>query len=369
MGLVIGFELFFWIVIWQLMRIIGVFEHSSVGERLTYLTPEYAWLFLSLSILIPVFFIQLHNRNKLVERLGNVKTIQTFMRPVATRRVFWRYFFIRNAFVFIIFALMQPVLGTRDMKGQSSGVELIFALDISNSMNTRDIKGGETRLEVAKRAMNQLVNQSSASRIGLMVFAGNAYPQLPLTADKKAAKMYIDELNTNFISNQGTNISAALKESSKFFSKEKIRKVLVLITDGEDHEGGMESAYTAINDKNIEVLILGIGAEEGGIVPRSDAPNDVSLKDDLGRSVISKVNTEMLDNIGNRLDSKVIVSNESFPNVSEFLTQLNKSSGDNTVNLSFRVKENRYQWPLSLAILSILILFIKESRPDKKEKL
>ena len=118
-------------------------------------------------------------------------------------------------------------------------------------MNTRDITGGETRLTVAKRAMNQMINQSSASRVGLLIFAGNAYPQLPLTADKDAAKMYIDELNTSFISNQGTNVSAALEESSRFFSKEKTKKVLVLITDGEDHEGGLNKHTNQLKNKKL----------------------------------------------------------------------------------------------------------------------
>ena len=366
-GLVFGFELFFWIVIWQLMRISGVFTASSAGERLTFLNPNYAWLFTCLIVLITVFLQQLYKRNSLIEKIGNPKTIVTFLRPVSTMNVFWRYFFIRNAIVFIIFALMQPVLGTKDVKGQSTGVELLFALDVSNSMNTRDTQGGETRLEVAKRAMNQIVNQSSASRVGLLIFAGNAYPQLPLTADKRSAKMYIDDLSTNFVSNQGTNIAAALKESSKFFSQEKLRKVLVLVTDGEDHEGGMESAYSAIKDKNIEVLILGIGTEEGGIVPRSGAVNDVSLKDELGRSVISKVNQDMLEMVGSELNAEVVVSNESFPNVSKFLTHINKTSGANSVNLNFKVKENRYQYPLSLAILSVFVLFIMESRPNRKK--
>ena len=367
-GIVLGSELLFWVVILQLMRIFGVFSTDSVGEVLSFLHLKYAWFFLLLPLLIGVFYYQIFKRNQMVDRLGSPKIQSTFLRRVSTTKVFWRFFFIRNALVFIIFALMQPVLGTKDVKGQSNGVELIFAVDVSNSMNTRDINGGETRLEVAKRTMNQLVNQSTSSRVGLLIFAGNAYPQLPLTADKEAAKMYIDELNTNFISNQGTNIAAALEESSIFFSNRKTKKVLVLITDGENHEGGMQEAYDALKDKNIDVLILGLGTEKGGIVPRSEAPNSVSLKDDLGRSVISKVNLKMLEDISNNLYGEVMLSNESFPNVSQFLTHINSSSSSNEVNLKFKVKENRYQWPLSVAILSIFLLFINESIPESKRQ-
>jgi len=358
-------ELAFWLLAWQMLKIFGVFSSHEGGEHLMFLYPKYAWWFLIVPFLMGVFIYQLYKRNQLVEGLGNMKTLRTFMRTVSTKNVFIRYFFIRNVFVFAVFALMQPAFGTKTLKGTSSGVELIFAVDISNSMNTRDITGGETRLTVAKRAMNQLVNNSTASRVGLLIFAGNAYPQLPLTADKEAAKMYIDELNTSFISNQGTNMSAALEEASNFFSKEKSKKVLVLITDGEDHEGGMEKAYADIQKKNINVFVLGIGTEKGGIVPESEVPNALSLKDEMGRSVISKVNYQMLEEIAKELNGEVLLSNESFPNVSKFLTQINTSSGTNTVDLEFKVNENKYQWPLGFALLSLLILMVWEAAPKR----
>ena len=368
-GLVLGFEIIFWLITWQLMSSFGVFSSDFSTEALSFLDSNYAWLFFLLPILITVFFYQLYKRNKLVDNFGSIKTLHTFLRPVSTRKVFWRYFFIRNAIVFTVFALMQPALGSKNVKGQTNGAELIFAVDISNSMNTRDITGGETRLEVAKRAMTQLVNQSASARVGLLIFAGNAYPQLPLTADKEAAKMYIDELNTSFISNQGTNISAALKESSRFFSKQETKKVLIIITDGEDHEGDMKEAYKAIKRKKIDVLILGIGTEKGGIVPMNEKLNSVSLKDELDRSVISKVNLTMLEEIAKNLNGTVTLSNESFPNVSDFLTQINSNSRTNIVDLNFKIKENRYQWPLLISILSILLLFIGESIPKSKNNL
>ncbi|WP_417266226.1 VWA domain-containing protein [Brumimicrobium sp.] len=365
---VVVLELVFWVLVWQLLSIFGVFSDQGVGEQLSFLHPAYAWWFLTVPLLMAIFIYQLRQRNQLVEQLGSVKTLRTFMRYVSTRNVFIRYFLIRNTIVFAVFALMQPALGTKTIKGTTTGVELIFAVDISNSMNTRDIVGGETRLIVAKRAMNQLINESTASRIGLLVFAGNAYPQLPLTADKNAAKMYIDELNTSIISNQGTNISAALEESSRFFSKEETKKVLILITDGEDHEGGMKKAYAEIKKANVDVFILGIGTEKGGIVPESEEPRALSLKDDMGRSVISKVNLSMLEDIANEVGGEVLLSNESFPNVSDFLTQINTSSETNTVDLEFKVSENRYQWPLGLALLTLLVLLVWEAAPKREIK-
>lgn len=366
-GSIVVWELVFWVLIWQLLRIFGVFSKSTVGDQFVFLKPDYGWWCLVIvPVLIAIFLFQVEKRNRLVNRLGDNKTIHSFLNSVSSFRLFWRYFFIRNVFVFTVFALMQPAYGTKTVHGETTGVELIFAVDVSNSMNTRDIKGGESRLTVAKRAMTEMVNQSSASQVGLVIFAGDSYPELPLTPDIDMVKMYIDHLNTSLISNQGTNISAALKSASKFFTKEETRKVLVLITDGEDHEGDMKSAYASLKDKNVLALILGIGTEKGGIVPNDENPHSPPLKDDLGRVVVSKVNFQMIKDIAKELNGNYLLSNESFPNVSQFLTEINNSSDTNTVDLTFEVKKNRYQWPLGLALFSLIVLLAWESLPRKR---
>jgi len=365
---IIAWEIVFWILTWQVFRIFGVFTSQATGEQVTFLTPTYGWWLILIPLIGFLFTYQLVKRNQLVRQLGNEKTVQTFTRPVSTLNVFIRYFLMRNAFVFIILALMQPAFGKKTVKGTTNGVEMIFALDLSNSMNTRDIEGGDSRLDVAKRAMSQFVNRAPASKVGILIFAGSVYPQLPLTADKNAAKMYIDELRTSFISNQGTNIAAALTEASEFFSKDKTKKVLVLITDGENHEGGLKSAYQAIEEKNIQVLLLGIGSEKGGIVPKTDRSSDGYLKDELGRTVISKLNPKMLDEIGGQLDATVEFSDQNFPNISHLLTQINSSSKGNKVDLKFEVKENRYQWPLTVGLLSLLLLVLEELFQSKNRK-
>src|SRR5690554_2008832 len=169
-GFLIALELLFWVIIWQLFNIFGVFSpQTEGGEQLHFLHSHYAWWLILLPILIAIFLLQLFRRNQLVENLGNIKTLRTFIRPVSTKKVFIRYFLIRNALVFSVFALMQPALGTKSVKGTTTGIEMIFSVDLSNSMNTRDIQGGETRLTVAKRVMNQMINQSSASRWGLLI--------------------------------------------------------------------------------------------------------------------------------------------------------------------------------------------------------
>ncbi len=360
-------ELIFWVLIWQVLALFDVFSKPTVGDQLVFLKPDYGWwLLIIVPVFIAVVFFQVGKRNQLIKKLGDKKTIHTFLNPVSTFRMFWRYFFVRNILVFTVFGLMQPSFGTKTIQGKKSGVELIFAVDVSNSMNVRDTKGGDSRLTIAKRAMTQIVNRSAVSQVGLIIFAGNAYPELPLTPDIEVFKMYIDDLNTSLISNQGTNISGAIKASSKFFSKEKSKKVLVLITDGEDHEGNMEAAYATIKDKNIQVLILGVGTEKGGIVPNGDHPNAPPLKNDLGQVVVSKVNLQMIQSMAKSMNGDFMLTNASFPNVSHFLTQINNSSKRNTVDLELKVKKNRYQWPVGLALFSLIVLLLWEAAPRKK---
>lgn len=362
-------ELIFWVIGGQTLSVLGLFSSHSSGERLQFLYPQYGWWnMLMIPLVLGVFLFQMTRRNQLINQLGITQVTETFLRPISTIRVFIRYFLVRNILVFILFALMQPAFGTKTVQGMTSGIDLVFAVDVSNSMNTRDIKGGDTRLTVAKRVINQTVNQSAVARVGLLAFAGSAYPQLPLTADVGAAKMYIDALSTSLISNQGTNIAEALKEADKYFNDQETGKVLFLITDGEDHEGGITNAFKPLKEKGVNVFVLGIGTENGGIVPISDRKNARPMKDELGRVVTSKVNLKMLNEIANELNGKVMHSNSAFPNISQFLTQINSKTETNSVALEFEVKENRYQWPLSIALLLLCILFVWESVPTKIEK-
>lgn len=358
---VFAWELIFWVLLYQILNVFGVFAENSTGERVVFLEEGYAWYLILALLFVALFVLQLFQRNKMVKELGSEDVVSNILRPVSSTLAFWRYFLIRNAIVLIILALMQPAFGNKKITAQTNGVELVFAMDISSSMDAKDMSNNGSRIEAAKKAMIQFVNQAPAGKVGLLVFAGSVYPQLPLTADKVAAKMYIEELSTDIMSNQGTNIGLALNEASVFFSEDKVKKVVVLITDGENHEGGLQSAYSVLKENNIELLVLGLGSKKGALVPKSAEPNSGYLKDDLGRSVISKLNEEMIKEIAQDAGGSYIISSDAFPNISKLLTQINSSETTNEVDLEFEVKENRYQWPLSMAMVCLLILFIWET--------
>ncbi len=354
-------ELLFWLLGYQLLKIYQ-FSSDSLGEKIIFISPEYAWLGAVLPLYWAFYFMQLNGRNSYVRSIPTPELVKTFLTPVSSIYSFVRYFLIRNVLVLLVIAAMQPSFGNKLVTGKASGVELVFAVDVSQSLNAKDMSDGDGRLQAAKRAMTQLMNTSSSAKVGILIFAGSVYPQLPLTADKSAAKMFIEELSTDLISNQGTNIALALENSAEYFSTDKLKKVVVLITDGEDHEGGVTVSIEVLKEKGIELAVLGLGSKNGALVP-VDPTNTAAgyLKSATGQSVISKVNPVMLTEIAKQAEGKVVVTSDAFPNVNPLLTQINNLKSTKQVDLEFEVKENRYRLPLGFALLCLMILLIADS--------
>jgi len=358
---VIVWELVFWLLGYQILTVFQ-FSSDTVSEKIIFISQKYSWLGILLPVYWVLYFSQIRGRNSYVNSIPSPELVSTFLSPVSSVYSFFRYFLVRNAIVFLVIAAMQPSFGNKLVTGKASGVELVFAVDVSQSMNACDMADGNSRLEAAKRAMTQLMNQTSSAKVGMLIFAGSVYPQLPLTADKSAAKMFIEELSTDLISNQGTNVGLALENSVEYFSEDKLKKVVVLITDGEDHEGGINSSIALLKEKGIELSILGLGTINGGLIP-VDPKSPVAgyVKNDLGQSVMTKVNPRMLEEIAGQAEGKIVVSSDAFPNINALLTQINNLKSTKQVDLEFEVKENRYRIPLSIALICLTILFIGDS--------
>ncbi|MDG0973151.1 MAG: VWA domain-containing protein [Crocinitomicaceae bacterium] len=354
-------ELLFWLLGYQLLKIYQ-FSSDSLGEKIIFISPQFAWLGILLPIYWVFYFMELNGRNSYVRSISTPELVKTFLTPVSSIYSFVRYFLIRNVLVLLVIAAMQPSFGNKLVTGKASGVELVFAVDVSQSLNAKDMSDGDSRLQAAKRAMTQLMNTSSSAKVGILIFAGSVYPQLPLTADKSAAKMFIEELSTDLISNQGTNIAVALENSAEYFSTDKLKKVVVLITDGEDHEGGVKASIEVLKEKGIELAVLGLGSKNGALVP-VDPTNKAAgyLKSATGQSVISKVNPVMLTEIAKQAEGKVVVTSDAFPNVNPLLTQINNLKSTKPVDLEFEVKENRYRLPLGFALFCLMILLMADS--------
>lgn len=348
---VLVWEFIFWALTGLILFLIGYLDPSATGEQVGFKEPSNFWLFLSL---IPILGVYLYNVYSINNLAGAAHpTVRKFiLQPVSSLNSFLKYFFFRNAIVCLIFAMAQPVFGTKKVSGTLESLELVICLDVSNSMNTKDISDELTRLQIAKRALNELVNNLHGEKIGIAVFAGSAFVQLPLTNDYNSAKMFINEIESDMISNQGTNIAAALSTSIGMFSPEKTTKGIILVTDGENHEENPDEVLKEIKEKKIQLSVLGIGTEQGGPVPINPERPELGYKTTAaGRTVISRVDEKFIYSIATKAEGSATMSSDPFPNLSDLLTQINQMKRTKVHDLEFDIQENRYQIPLFASLI------------------
>jgi Ca-activated chloride channel family protein len=390
---IIRFELIFWgilILVALAIRLLD-FKKSWIKPYLSdslissskpalekYLTQESQFTFLHLGFavflfLIPIYFFgeywYMQWKNRKMEQFGNTTILENMFQPIQEKYIIRKLFFFRNFIFFITLALMQPVFGKSKVTTNSKNVELIVALDISNSMNVKDISL-ESRLTIAKRSLVQLINTLRGERIGICVFAGKAYVQLPLTADYIAAKMYVNEIETSMLSQQGTNIGEALGVSSQMFSKAKVGKQILLVTDGENLDGNLEENVQYIRENDIQVAVLGIGTKNGGYIPNNPFKPEFGYKImEDGKKVISKINPKLIEDIAQKTAGFAAITSSSFPNLEKIIKHIRAIKSENSKEkTTLEVKENRYQEMLVIALLFLVLFFYASTLTYKKEQ-
>lgn len=351
-------EILFWSAYYLILQVFTSAYTTGKVDHVLYKYPEAFKLLFILIPIIGVYFYSIFNHNKTSKISGN-SALKSLFQPVSTLKSFIKYFLFRNAFVFLIIALAQPIYGKKKVAGTSESLELVVALDISNSMNCRDISPEISRLEIAKRALIQLVNNLHGEKIGVTLFANSAFVQLPLTRDYSAAKLFIQEIESGMISSQGTNIAEALEVSSEMFSKEITTKGIILVTDGENHERKPDEILAKIKESKIQLSLLGIGTKKGGLIPKNPKRPELGYKSDaLGKTVVTKLNPNFLQSIAQKGGGKSSVSSSEFPNLSALLTQINQMKRTKIDTLEFDIKQERYQIPLFLSLLFWMVLIL-----------
>jgi Ca-activated chloride channel family protein len=347
---------------------LGYFTSATSTEHLLYKYPQ-RLQFLLLIIPIAGMFVYNSWRNNKVAHGLPVRVKESYLQPVSTNFSFIKYAFFRTAFAFLVLALAQPVFGKRKAPGTVEKLELVVCLDVSNSMNTRDISKELSRLEISKRAMIQMVNNLHGEKIGICLFANNAFVQLPVTRDYGAAKMFINDIETSMISSQGTNIDAALKVSLEMFSKERTAKGIIMVTDGENHEVDPSEVLEQIKESDVQLSVLGIGTKKGGLVPKNPKRPELGYKTTAtGKSVHSKLDEQFIKKIASKGGGKASISSSEFPDLSALLTQINHMKRTKIDNLEFDIKQERYQVPLVFALVFWLAYLLWSKRYSRLNK-
>lgn len=359
-------EAIFGVFAFTLFTIIGFFNENLQISSIHFLKPYNLILFVFLVPFTFLFVRSLIRKNEIDSHLSQFN--QKGIPQPDSVWVITRFYILRSAFVFLIFAMAQPIYGKKKVKGTVKSMELVVCLDVSKSMNTIDIEQ-TPRIEVAKRALNALINTLAGEKIGLCIFAGTSYVQLPLTTDYNAAKLFISDVSTDFVSNQGTNVTAALNTSKDMFSKENVTKAIFLITDGENHEEEDKAIYAKIIENNIQVCVLGIGTSAGGAIPLNPTYlGEGYVTNSVGQRVISRMNPSFVRQIANQTNGVAMITSEAYPNLQTLLTQINQMKRTKLRNLEFNIEESRYQLPLTVSLICFVIWLLLPALKDLRSK-
>ena len=335
--------------------------------------PEFLYLLITLPFLLILFLLALNARKKNIQKFGDFSLIKSLMPETSVVRIHVKFWLVFIAITLIIIAIARPQFGSKREKVKKEGVEIMIALDISNSMLSQDKDLSVSRLDKAKQIISKLIDDLGNDKVGLVVFAGDAYIQLPITTDYISAKMFLSSISPNLILTQGTAIGKAINLSvTSFTSDESTSKTIIILTDGENHEDDAVQAAEDAMKQNIQIQVIGIGSLEGSPIPISkDMPN-VFRKDKDGNFIITKLNEVMCQQIahaGKGIYVRADNSNKALKTLQDKISQIDKSEFEASVYSEYNEQFPIFIWcALFILILEFLILD-RKNRLFRKVKL
>lgn len=320
-------------------------------------TPEYLYLLIIVPIILAIYIYSNYRRKKSLRLYGDVELLRSLMPDVSDYRPSIKFWLSLAALVLIVVALARPQFGSKKETITRQGIEVVIALDISNSMLAEDI--APNRLEKAKNIISRLIDKFENDKVGLIVFAGDAFVQLPITNDFISAKMFLETISPDLITRQGTDIGGAISLAMKSFTpKEGVGKAIIVITDGENHEGGAEDAAKLASEQGMNVYLLGVGSLDGAPIPIAGT-NDYR-RDKENNVVVTKLNEQMAQSIaqaGNGAYIRVDNTNNAQKLLESEVNKLAKADVETEVFTEYNEQFEFIAWlALILLVIEILIL-------------
>lgn len=316
--------------------------------------PLYLYLLLLIPVLIVGHYVTNYIRVKRLKRYGDMDLLKALMPDVSKYRPEIKFWLMTAALALLIVTLARPQFGTKVDTRKRQGIEAIIAMDVSNSMLAQDVT--PSRLDKAKMLVSSIVDQMTDDKIGLIVYAGQAYTQLPITSDYVSAKMFLETISPSMITTQGTDIKQAIELAMKSFTpNQDVSKAIFVITDGEDNEGGAVEMAREAAKQGIKVYVLGVGSPEGSPIPMPGGGSGYML-DQSGNTVISKLNEQMCREIAEAGQGAYIyVDNSSSAQtaLSGYVDKLAKKEMESVIYSEY---DEQFQ---AVALLALLLLVIE----------
>ncbi|MDR1005021.1 MAG: VWA domain-containing protein [Prevotellaceae bacterium] len=322
----------------------------------------YLYLLAVLPFLAALYFYSNYRRRCAIRKFGDPALMAHLMPDVSRYRPGVKFWFTFAAIALLAVVLARPQFGSKLETVKRQGIEVVIALDISNSMLAQDVQ--PSRLEKAKRLVSQLVDKMENDKVGMIVFAGDAFTQLPITSDYISAKMFLESISPSLISKQGTAVGAALNLGMRSFTANKeVGRTLIVITDGENHEGGAVEAAKAAAEAGIQVNVLGVGMPDGAPIPMENS-NDYR-RDKDGNVVVTRLNEEMCREIakaGKGIYVHVDNSNAAQRAISQEIDKMAKADVETQVYTEFNEQFQSVAW-IVLLLLLVEMLILERKNP------
>lgn len=327
--------------------------------------PDMLYLLLLLPLILLFFVLNEIRRKKAIAKIGDNELVRRLMPEYSSSRPVLKFILQMLILTMVIIALARPQFGSKLEEIRKEGVEVIIALDVSNSMLAEDIQ--PNRLTRAKQALTRLIDNLEDDRIGLIVFAGDAYTQIPITTDYISAKMFLSTINPDMVPKQGTAIGSAIDLGIRSFSPgEGKSKAMIIITDGENHEDDPVAKAEEASKAGVVIHTIGIGSAEGVPVPTTQNSRKDYLKDADGNTVITRLDEEVLKKIAVSSGGTYVRASNTNIGLDEIFSQIRKMKTDELESTMYTEYNDQFQIFTALAIILLITDFLIMERKNRK---
>ena len=313
------------------------------------------WVFIIIPVMLMVYLWTFFWKKRIQKSFGSAVVLKRLSPDLSFFKSSLKFITLCLAVGFLVIGLINPKIGTKLETIKREGVDIVFAIDVSKSMLAEDV--APNRLEKSKQLVTQIINNLASDRVGIIAYAGKAFPQLPITTDYASAKMFLQSMNTDMLSSQGTAINEAIELSRNYFNDdEQTNRVLIIISDGEDHNDLSIEVAEAASEEGIKIYTIGVGSENGGPIPlKRNGVVRSYKKDQNNETVITKLNEETLRLIANEAKGGYINGSQTADVVEQIKAVLSAMDKKEFEAKEFAEYKDQFQWFLGIGLFFLIL--------------